>query len=185
MQGNCRSGMLPKNISSNDPGMIKRMNHDTPQRIGAAINMSVDRVDAMELEVLLRVWEASVRATHDFVSEDDIQFFKPLVRDALPVLELCCVRHENTAVGFVGVAHGKVEMLFVYPDWMGQGVGRALLEHAVQNMDATQLDVNEQNPKALGFYQRMGFVVVGRSELDGTGKPYPILHMALRDDLEK
>jgi putative acetyltransferase len=172
-------------MTQDDCPMIKRMNHDTPQRIGTTINMSVDRVDAMELEVLLRIWQASVRATHNFVSEDDIRFFKPLVRDALPVLELCCVRHENTAVGFVGVEHGKVEMLFVHPDWMGQGVGRALLEYAVQNMDATQLDVNEQNPKALSFYQRMGFVIIGRSELDGTGKPYPILHMALRDDLEK
>jgi putative acetyltransferase len=172
-------------MTQDDCPMIKRMNHDTPQRIGATINISVGRVDAMELEVLLGVWEASVRATHDFVNENDIQFFKPLVRDALPVLELRCIRHENTAVGFVGVEHGKVEMLFVHPDWMGQGVGRVLLEHAVEQMDATQLDVNEQNPKALGFYQRMGFVVVGRSELDGTGKPYPILHMALRNDPRK
>ena len=30
------------------------------------------------------VWEASVRATHHFVCEADIQFFRPLVRDALP-----------------------------------------------------------------------------------------------------
>ncbi|MGY0625916.1 MAG: GNAT family N-acetyltransferase, partial [Paraglaciecola chathamensis] len=44
---------------------------------------------------------------------------------------------------------------------------------------ATKVDVNEQNPKALGFYQRIGFKVVGRSELDGQGKPYPLLHLAL------
>ncbi|TMD66902.1 MAG: GNAT family N-acetyltransferase [Chloroflexi bacterium] len=44
---------------------------------------------------------------------------------------------------------------------------------------ATTVDVNEQNDQALGFYLRMGFVVVGRSELDSNGKPYPLLHMRL------
>jgi putative acetyltransferase len=39
--------------------------------------------------------------------------------------------------------------------------------------------VNEQNDQALVYYLRMGFEVVGRSELDGTDKPYPLLHMRL------
>jgi hypothetical protein len=33
--------------------------------------------------------------------------------------------------------------------------------------------------QALGFYLRLGFEVVGRSELDSNGKPYPLLHMRL------
>jgi putative acetyltransferase len=37
--------------------------------------------------------------------------------------------------------------------------------------------VNEQNPAACGFYEHLGFVVVGRSEVDGTGRPFPLLHM--------
>jgi putative acetyltransferase len=39
------------------------------------------------------------------------------------------------------------------------------------------MDVNEQNPKALGFYLKHGFKISGRSEVDGIGKPYPISHM--------
>lgn len=39
------------------------------------------------------------------------------------------------------------------------------------------MDVNEQNPQAIGFYQYMGFIVVKRSETDMEGKPYPILTM--------
>lgn len=30
---------------------------------------------------LVEVWEASVRSTHHFLAEKDIQFFKPLVRN--------------------------------------------------------------------------------------------------------
>jgi putative acetyltransferase len=39
------------------------------------------------------------------------------------------------------------------------------------------VDVNEQNPEARGFYERLGFTVVARSELDGTGRPFPLLHL--------
>jgi len=128
---------------------------------------------------VLEVWEASVRATHDFVSEDDIQLFNPLVRDELAHIEaLACVRDaDGQVVGFVGVEAGTVEMLFVHPARRGQGVGRRLLTYAVETLGATTLDVNEQNEQAVGFYLRMGFEVVGRSPLDGLGKPYPLLHM--------
>lgn len=139
----------------------------------------IDQVSETDFDTLLEVWEASVRATHDFISEENIQFFKPLVRnEALPSLELRYVRNENNVpVGFIGVAGGKVEMLFIHPDYFGKGIGKRLLEYAIQNMNASELDVNEQNLNAIGFYKKMGFVVVGRSEFDSTGKPFPILHM--------
>jgi putative acetyltransferase len=128
------------------------------------------------------VWEASVRATHDFVNEADIQFFRPLVRDALPQMaQSACIRDQAGQVaGFIAAADCKVEMLFIHPDWRGHGGGSRLLRHAIETFGATTLDVNEQNEQAVGFYLQQGFEVVGRSELDGTGKPYPLLHLRLR-----
>ncbi len=133
----------------------------------------------------VEVWEASVRATHHFVCEEDILLFRGMVRDALAhMTELACVRDEQGQVaGFIAAADGKVEMLFLHPDARGQGAGRRLLEYAITTLGATEVDVNEQNEQAVGFYQRMGFLVVGRSELDGTGKPYPLLHMRLKADV--
>ncbi|WP_342375191.1 GNAT family N-acetyltransferase [Myxococcus stipitatus] len=127
---------------------------------------------------LVEIWEAAVRATHHFLTEEDIQFFKPLVRDTyLDVVRLTCLRDDEGRIsGFIGTADGKVEMLFVDPARHGRGIGRALLEHAVAQ-GARAVDVNEQNPQAVGFYLRMGFVQQGRSELDGSGKPFPILHL--------
>jgi putative acetyltransferase len=132
------------------------------------------------------VWEASVRATHHFVSEADIQLFRPLVRSELKnIPHLACVRDETGQLaGFVAVAQGKVEMLFLHPTVRGQGAGGCLLTYAIRSFGATTLDVNEQNEQAVGFYLRMGFAVVGRSELDGMGKPYPLLHLQLRGEVE-
>lgn len=129
---------------------------------------------------VVEVWEASVRATHHFVAESDIEIFRPLVFEELPHTDLACVRDVNGMVaGFIGIAEGKVEMLFIHPDYREQGIGRTLLSYAIHERGATTVDVNEQNDQALGFYMRMGFEVVGRSELDSNGKPYPLLHMRL------
>ncbi len=142
----------------------------------------VFKVAPEDFPQVVDVWEASVRATHDFVAERDLQVFRPMVAAALPAIEqLACLRDQTGwLMGFIAVVEGKVEMLFLHPNSRGQGGGKRLLEYALHEFGAVELDVNEQNPQALGFYQRMGFEVVGRSELDGTGKPYPILHMRLR-----
>src|SRR5262245_708012 len=131
---------------------------------------------------VVEVWEASTRATHLFVREADIEIFKPLVREGLPQSEtLVCMRDvHGEVIGFMAVRGDEVESLFVHPDWRGKGVGRKLLTYAVETLGATALDVNEQNDQAIGFYRSMDFEVVGRSPVDGMGKPYPLLHLRLK-----
>ncbi|WP_339733192.1 GNAT family N-acetyltransferase [uncultured Gimesia sp.] len=129
----------------------------------------------------LEVWESSVRATHDFLTEADIQSLKPLVQNhCLMRMSLFCIRDETEAVvGFLGVDAPKIEALFVDPAWQGKGVGRTLVGYAIKDLDADLVDVNEQNEQALGFYLHLGFEVAHRSEQDGFGKPFPLLHLKL------
>jgi putative acetyltransferase len=130
---------------------------------------------------MLDVWENSVRATHDFISEEDIEFFKPIIIEhAFPAVTLKCVKDkEGSITGFMGVHDQKLEMLFVLNNSRGQGIGKLLLQYAIENFNVINVDVNEQNPLALGFYVAMGFKVISRSPIDDMGKPFPILHMTL------
>lgn len=132
---------------------------------------------------MLEVWEGSVRATQDFLSEEDIVALRPGVVEALKQIRpLYVIRDEGGLIeAFMGVADGKVEMLFVAAESRGRGLGAALLRHAVDGLRAHSVDVNEQNPRALGFYRRMGFAIVGRSELDDQGRPFPILRLRVED----
>lgn len=135
-----------------------------------------------DLPRLFDIWEASVQATHDFLHPDDFLLLAPIVERTLrEFTPLHCVRDESgQPCAFMGVSEGMIEMLFVDPLHRGQGAGRALVEFAIAQLGATQVDVNEQNGQALGFYERMGFAVTRRSGQDPFGKPYPILHLALR-----
>lgn len=144
--------------------------------------MNIDTFEEEDFDDAVEVWEASVRATHHFLKEDDIMFFKPLIRNEyFKVVNRKCIRDkEHKIVAFLGVSEKNIEMLFIHPDARGKGLGKTLLKYAVDVMGTDRVDVNEDNPQAVGFYEHMGFERTGRSELDSMGKPYPILHMTLK-----
>lgn len=143
----------------------------------------ISTVAVDEYALLTDIWERSVRATHDFLSEADIQNLKPKVlHDYLPIVALRVYRNEDGAVlGFIGALNGKIEMLFVAPESRGMGVGKALIRYALDIMAAYEVDVNQQNPQALGFYQAMGFHIIGYSAVDALGHPFPLIHMKHAD----
>lgn len=129
---------------------------------------------------LAAVWERSVRATHGFLAEEDIVGMRPDVPNYIRgIAQLTVAYEDDRAIGFAGVQDGSLEMLFVDAEARGHGAGGALLRHAVKNQNVHCLDVNEQNPQARGFYEHEGFHVVSRSECDGEGRPFPLLHMEL------
>lgn len=128
---------------------------------------------------LITIWESSVRATHDFITEDYLQEIKSLLPGILPQVNLVVYREDDKVVGFAGVAAQKLEMLFILPGHMGKGIGKTLLLYCIGQLQVNAVDVNEQNKQATGFYQKMGFTVYNRKPLDGMGKPYPILEMKL------
>ena len=131
---------------------------------------------------LMAVWEASVRATHHFLSEGDLQSLIPLAREEIArISPVHCLRDGDGSVyAFMFVDGSKIETLFVAPAFRGSGAGRALVKYAIAALSARAVDVNEQNELAVGFYEHMGFVTVDRSDADDHGNPFPILHMELR-----
>ena len=130
---------------------------------------------------LLEVWERSVRATHLFLSADEVAEIKPYVPQALREIPHLVVawRADGVPAGFLGVDGQKLEMLFLAPEERGKGLGRKLVQYGMERFDIREVTVNEQNPQARGFYEHMGFCVCQRSELDEQGRPYPILKMRL------
>ncbi|MDR2320956.1 MAG: GNAT family N-acetyltransferase [Microbacterium sp.] len=131
---------------------------------------------------LVEIWRSAVRATHDFLADEDFARIEgDLASVYLPAVTLEVAERDGRPVGFAGVAEGSLEMLFVADEARGSGVGTLLLQHVIENLAVTRVDVNEQNTGAHGFYLSRGFTPTGRSELDGDGRPYPILHLARSD----
>lgn len=143
------------------------------------ITINPERTDRL-IDALTALWEASVRATHHFLTEGDIRSLVPFVRAGLLGVETLAVVWDGPApVAFMGIEAEKITMLFVAPGCFGQGIGRKLAELGIVRYGVRYVDVNEQNPQALGFYRCLGFEVFERTELDGQGNPFPLLKMKL------
>ena len=139
-----------------------------------------DRPQAL-IEQLLIVWESSVKATHLFLSENEIESIKKYVPQALKEIpHLIIVENKNQVpVGFMGIENQHLEMLFVSNEERGKGLGKKLLNYGIKQYSVNDLAVNEQNPLAKGFYEHMGFEVYKRTDRDEQGNPYPLLYMKL------
>jgi predicted N-acetyltransferase YhbS len=84
----------------------------------------------------------------------------PLVAEADEVigcisLSIMHVLHRPSPVG-------RLSMLVVAPAWRGKGVGRALVERAIDELrqagcDLCEVTSNQALPEAHAFYERLGF----------------------------
>ncbi|MEA4988055.1 MAG: GNAT family N-acetyltransferase [Anaerovorax sp.] len=135
----------------------------------------------MLIKQLVKVWKASVKETHLFLSDLEIENIEKYVPQALAeISHLIVVENQSgVPVAFMGIDEQKLEMLFIDPKERGHDLGRKLVEYVIKEYSINELGVNEQNPQAKGFYEHMGFEVYKRTEVDEIGMPYPILYMKL------
>ena len=131
------------------------------------------------LNQLVELWEKSVRATHLFLSADGIKEIKKYVPQAIQNVATLVVATDDGPVAFMGVENNRLEMLFVHPDNIGNGIGKKLVMYGIQKFGINEVTVNEQNPNAVSFYEHIGFKTYKRTDLDEAGMPYPLLYMKL------
>ncbi len=133
------------------------------------------------MDALLAVWENSVRATHHFLTNKEINQIKEYVPQALKGVKhlIIAEREKGEPIAFMGIENNRLEMLFLFPTERGKGLGKQLIQYGIQNYGVQEVTVNEQNPQAVGFYEHLGFETYKRSEYDEEGNPYPLLYMRL------
>lgn len=144
-----------------------------------------EQLDSPLENELIEIWDKALRVSHAFFSDCDaeIRFKKPRVRADLHRLILICARIGNEIKGFAGIADKELKMLYTHPDWQGRGIGRSLVEHAIEKYRIKYVDVYEQNTQAVGFYEHIGFVCYETSSKpDSKGKVLPILRMELLEE---
>lgn len=85
-------------------------------------------------------------------------------------------------VGFVGVDGDRLAWLYVDPEYYGQGIGRALLQAGLAEMDSRAWTiVLAGNTPACRLYQSEGFREVQRFESDNAGYSCECIRMERAD----
>lgn len=114
-----------------------------------------------------------------FLQRKIFYYYKEQLSVYFQYVALFGFEQEGILIGFMRIAEGNLEMLFIDNNYRSIGIGKKLVTYAINHLQVTKVDVNEQNIQAVGFYKYIGFSVYKRSDLDGEGKEYPILHMQL------
>jgi putative acetyltransferase len=108
------------------------------------------------------VWLAANRVAHPFLDEDFLREEQRNLRNVyLPGAETWVAEAHGRVVGFISLMGHQVGGLFLSPAWQGRGLGRALMDKAVAERGALELDVFQANVVARRFYHRYGFLDAG------------------------
>ena len=117
----------------------------------------IRKIKVTDYPRLMEIWESAVLSTHDFLKEEDFIYYKGQLPVYFQYVNLFGFEQEGTLIGFMGIAEGNLEMLFIDNNYRGTGVGKKLITYAIDNLQVTKVDVNEQNipdaiRRVIGFY---------------------------------
>ena len=86
-------------------------------------------------------------------------------------LQQTYVYDDGVVKGVLRVCGDEVEKLYVEPQFQSQGIGAALLEFAVSEMQVTNLWALEYNKRGIAFYSRHGFLPNGETMIEDEWVP--------------
>jgi GNAT superfamily N-acetyltransferase len=130
---------------------------------------------ATDAGALAEVYLASFHATYDFPlahTDDQVRaWIRDLVDDGGSWV---AVDSPEAIVGMMTLAPGSLDQLYVRPDRLGEGIGRRLLDVALDRWPGgLTLYTFQVNDRARRFYERNGFVAdwFGDGSTNEEGQP--------------
>ncbi len=93
--------------------------------------------------------------------------------ELVPVAQVVVAEDNGVMIGFVtiDVKTGYLDQIVVAPEAWGGGIAKALLDEAKRRSPTCiELLVNKDNARAIGFYEKHGFVYAGEDKNPVSGK---------------
>ena len=111
-----------------------------------------------DTDAVVAIWRSASALAHPFLREDFIEREAENVRNVyLALAETWVTEVDGKVVGFIALIEDMVGGLFIDPAHHGQGYGRAMLDKAVAEKGALQVEVFKENARARRFYRAYGF----------------------------
>ncbi|MCM1426639.1 MAG: GNAT family N-acetyltransferase [Eubacterium sp.] len=105
---------------------------------------------------------------NDKVSFGEIQVL-PLAQEYIAdpqKLENIWVYDDEFVKGMIHMEGERIQELYVDSFFQNQGIGASLIDYAIREFDARYLFVLEKNIRAIRFYQRHGFSLTDKRQLE-------------------
>lgn len=122
-----------------------------------------------DIDTIMDIWLTSNREAHAFVPAAYWQQNFASVKEAILKAEVYVAEESGQVAGFLGLVGNYIAGLFVKQQARDRGIGADLLKHVQSLQDTLELDVYQENPRAVAFYQNHGFQAVQKDIDPDTG----------------
>ncbi|WP_026653266.1 GNAT family N-acetyltransferase [Butyrivibrio proteoclasticus] len=113
---------------------------------------------------------------NDDYSFGELQVIKVAEKYSNPaILDNIWVYEDGTVKGMIHIEGKEIAELYVDYFFWGEGVGSALVEFAKEKFDVNFLWALEKNPDAIRFYERHGFALNGKKQLEEGTPEYLVM----------
>ena len=131
-----------------------------------------------DADEIARIWGAANALAHPFLTEAFVaQEAENLRNIYLPNAETWVIEQDGSPVGFIALIGAEIGGLFLLPSLHGQGLGKALLDHARGLKGPLTVEVFRRNAIGRKFYNRQNFVETERYLHEPTSED--VIRMAL------
>ena len=137
------------------------------------VNMNIIEVNEGTqdlIQQLLMVWEKSVRETHLFLLDAEIENIKQYVPEALSgvahlIIANIVAMEDEIIVGFGDIdKSGYLDRLYVHKDYQRNGIASALCEKLEQSVTDNKI-VTHASITAKPFFEQRGYCIVKKQEV--------------------
>jgi len=120
-------------------------------------------------------WKAELTITPEFIANNEVYF----AVSGEEIAGCCAIVFSESPTGG---SLAELEHMWIRPEHMGAGVGRALFRHARERAAGLNVPVMElsADPNAEGFYERMGAKRIGEVPAEMEGKSRVLPRMSVR-----
>lgn len=122
----------------------------------------INKFDVSKLDDLMAIWLETNIDAHSFTPKEYWIGNFDLVKQMLPSADIYVYEENNLIKGFIGVVEQSyIAGLFVKKEYQKEGIGQKLIECCKSKYPYLVLDVFTKNKKAVNFYHKNDFIVVG------------------------
>ncbi len=121
-------------------------------------------------EELMALFDRSLSSVRSFSEEEWDKLHTCLQTHSYPKYDTFAYKKDGKIIAYISYYDSKIEMLYVLPEYMNQGIGQTLIRYVIDYYKETMIiGVNKNNHIAMHIYKKMGFVSYDEKDYDISG----------------
>lgn len=139
----------------------------------------IRNIESKDIDKIMAIWLKSTIKAHDFIDEGYWNNNYNTVKNVyIPMSDTFVYEDKENIKGFISIINSEfIGALFVGIDCQGNGVGKKLIDYAMNKYKKLNLEVYKDNKKSVDFYMNRGFKIVKEQKNEDSGCTEYIMEM--------